>query len=162
MRNGILWRTRSYGSLGVLVLGGWLGVVGSVVGQEAQETKPAAPSKAELAARGRVTFRVYCSNCHGVAGKGDGNLAKLLRTPPKDLSGLAARNKGAYAADEVRAQIDGRQKVAAHGQSDMPVWGLSFQNLENPADQEADVQAKLDQLVAFIETLQVAAPAKKK
>ena len=41
---------------------------------------------------------------------------------------------------------------------DMPVWGLSFQNPEKLGDQEPDVQAKLAQLVAFLESIQ--APAK--
>jgi hypothetical protein len=54
----------------------------------------------------------------------------------------------------VRAAIDGREDVLAHGDRDMPVWGTAFRDPEGPADQEATVGAKLDDLVAYLATLQ--------
>ncbi len=137
--------TRSWTILGLVIL-----TLVAISWGPASQAEP----QRELAARGRVTYRVYCSNCHGAAGLGDGPLAGMLKTAPPDLTKLAERNKGTFDTATVRGQVDGRNAVAAHGYSDMPVWGLSFQNLEKGGDQEADVQAKLDQLVAFLATLQ--------
>ncbi|HEX4955681.1 MAG TPA: cytochrome c [Thermoanaerobaculia bacterium] len=114
-------------------------------------------SKQELAARGKVTFRVYCASCHGPAAKGDGTLATLLKTKPTDLTLIAKKNKGTFPVEEVRRKVDGRELVLAHGTTDMPVWGLSFQDPEKGGDQEAEVKVRLDQILAFLETIQ--APA---
>ncbi len=119
-----------------------------------------APAK-EAVARGAVSYRIYCSNCHGRSGKGDGKLASELRQPPADLTQLANRHGGVFDAEAVRQAIDGRQEVAAHGEQDMPVWGLAFQHPEQTGDQEKEVAAKLDELVAYLETIQAPAPTKK-
>ena len=144
-------RVRGFGptivAVAVLVLGSWA---------VEQGARAQSPDKAELAARGRVTYRVYCSNCHGATAQGDGSLASLLKVAPTDLTKITERSKGdRFPADEVRRKIDGRELVSGHGQGEMPVWGLSFQVLEKEGDQEPEVQAKLDQLVAFIESIQV-------
>ena len=86
------------------------------------------------------------------------SLASLLKVAPTDLTTITERSKGqGFPAEEVRRKIDGRDLVSGHGQAEMPVWGLSFQVLEKEGDQEPEVQAKLDQLVAFLESIQVAA-----
>ena len=116
-------------------------------------------SDADSAARGAVTYRIYCSNCHGAAAKGDGRLAKSLVRKPADLTQLARKNAGVYPADEVREYIDGRKDVAEHGERDMPVWGESFQKGEGK-DAEKAAAAKLDDLVAYLASIQ--APVEKK
>ncbi len=84
----------------------------------------AEPSTAESrAAEGRVWFESYCTACHGVSGRGDGPVAKALSTPPADLTRIAAHNGGVFDGSAVGAFIDGRQRLAAHGSPDMPVWG---------------------------------------
>ncbi|HRC86035.1 MAG TPA: cytochrome c [Thermoanaerobaculia bacterium] len=136
--------------LALVVAVGFAGIGVAALAQEA--------SKQELAARGKVVYRVYCSNCHGASAKGDGPLTKILKSKPADLTTIVERNKGTFPAEAVLQRIDGRTAVPAHGSGDMPVWGLSFQNPEKLGDQEPDVQAKLAQLVAFLESIQ--APAK--
>ena len=112
----------------------------------------------EAAARGSVTYRVYCASCHGRSAKGDGKLASSLRVKPADLTQIARRNDGVFDAAKVAAYVDGREEVAAHGERDMPVWGVVFgEGGDNP---EADAKAKLADLVAYLKTLQ--APAEKK
>ena len=123
------------------------------------DTGAAAAPQAEAAARGGVTYRVYCSNCHGRGGKGDGKLATALRRPPADLTLIARRNSGVFDRAKVQEAIDGRREVTEHGERDMPVWGLSFQREGNEEEREEAVQAKLADLVAYLETLQ--APAEK-
>ena len=59
----------------------------------AQQTEP---DKAFQISKGRVTYRVYCINCHGAKAKGDGNLAELLSVRPSDLTALARNNNGTY------------------------------------------------------------------
>ena len=61
-----------------------------------------------LVAKGRVTYRVYCINCHGAKAKGDGTLAELLTVQPTDLTLLTQESAGAFPADRVMKSIDGR------------------------------------------------------
>ena len=113
----------------------------------------AEPSK-EAAARGAGLYRVYCSNCHGRGGKGDGKLAASLVHAPADLTRIAQRNGGVFDPEKVYAAVDGREEVAAHGEREMPVWGLSFRYPESEEVQEPAIRARLEDLVAYLATLQ--------
>ncbi len=111
-----------------------------------------------MAAKGRVTFRIYCSNCHGDEARGDGSLAELLTVEPADLTGIAQRNDGRYPADRVRSLIDGREQVRAHGLKEMSIWGDAFQKTLQPTwTEETDEQRaerKIDELVEFLRSIQ--------
>jgi mono/diheme cytochrome c family protein len=141
-----------------------LAAAASLSREEPKAPAPGPPPKAAEEAgdvsRGAVSYRVYCSTCHGRAARGDGKLAEALRQRPADLTRLAARNGGTFDAEKVQQLIDGRETVPAHGDSDMPVWGLSFRqgaNLETGGEtmSEEDVRARLRDLVAYLATLQV-------
>lgn len=106
------------------------------------------------AARGRASFTLYCSSCHGKSAKGDGPVASSLKTAPADLTQLALSNGGKFPVDQTYAYIDGRRGVGAHGPSDMPVWGLSFQDPGRDTNQESMVKHKISDLVAYIESVQ--------
>lgn len=108
------------------------------------------------AVRGRVSYRLYCASCHGQTARGDGPVAAYLKIPPADLTSLAEKNKGAFPAERVTAAIDGREAeaVPSHGPRDMPVWGMSFQDPGKDTNQEAEAQAKIADLVAFLQTMQ--------
>ena len=110
----------------------------------------------EAAARGRVTYRIYCMNCHGPAGKGDGKLASILKVKVADLTQVSARHGGTFPEEAVRETIDGRKEVAAHGLREMPVWGDAFQSPEQGGDQEAKAKAKIHDLVEFLRSIQAA------
>ncbi|HSF42538.1 MAG TPA: c-type cytochrome [Thermoanaerobaculia bacterium] len=117
----------------------------------------------EEIARGKLSYRIYCRNCHGAEAKGDGSVASLLKVPPSDLTTIRARNGGTFPEDRVIAMLDGREEVAAHGSRDMPLWGQVFQ--EDPANpgvlKPEAAQAKIKDLVAFLKSIQTdAAPAK--
>lgn len=127
-------------------------------------TIPAAAQDTEsdiafLVAKGRVTFKIYCQNCHGEAGHGDGKLADLLRIPPADLTVLAKENRGRFPAEKVRKAIDGREEVKGHGIREMPVWGDVFQESLRPTWKEVSdeqrAETKIDELVRFLESIQV-------
>ena len=120
----------------------------------------AAEDEPGVAARGRASFNLYCSSCHGKTGRGDGPLASALKVPPADLTRLASRHGGKYPADWVYARIDGREPVAAHGPSYMPVWGLSFQDPGKVANQETMVESRIRDLVVYLATLQEKSPTR--
>lgn len=103
---------------------------------------------------GAALYRAYCASCHGLSGRGDGPVASALRVPPANLTRLTQQHGGTFPADRVAQRIDGRQQIAAHGPSDMPVWGdaLSSPTL---ADRDEDVlRARVQALVHFLATLQ--------
>ena len=104
------------------------------------------------AQRGARTYRLYCQSCHGPEGRGDGPLAVDLKHSPPDLTLLAQRADGWFPAFEVRRKIEGRDPVATHGPSEMPVWGLTFE-LRGDAD-ASQVEQRLDDLVEWIRGLQ--------
>jgi mono/diheme cytochrome c family protein len=110
-------------------------------------------------AKGRVTYRVYCINCHGSEARGDGSLAELLTTVPTDLTLIAKNNNGTFPTEKVREAIDGSKRVRSHGLEEMPVWGDVFQvsNLQaSGSDETGEERAnrKIQELVAYLETLQ--------
>jgi mono/diheme cytochrome c family protein len=108
---------------------------------------------------GRELYEQHCMICHGAAGKGDGPLAEELRVTPADLTTIAKRRAWTFPEVEVREIIDGRRKVRAHGGNEMPIWGRVFGGA--PALGEADeaaVREKIDQLVAYLRSIQVTPP----
>lgn len=108
--------------------------------------------------KGKVTYRIYCSNCHGESGRGDGNLSELLSVPPADLTAIARNNGGSFPTDEITKLVDGREEVKGHGRKEMPVWGDAFQKSLQPSwTEESDderARRKIDEVVAYVESIQ--------
>lgn len=76
---------------------------------------------------GRTQYQSSCAACHGIDGKGDGPVAKELKTPPADLTVLAKNNNGVFPYDMVYQVIDGRNSsITSHGTREMPIWGYRF------------------------------------
>jgi mono/diheme cytochrome c family protein len=110
-----------------------------------------APSILGESLTGRDSFERYCVPCHGPGGRGNGPVATALRTPPADLTTLARRH-GGYPREYVRDLVrSGNRPIPAHGTLDMPVWGPLFRAFES----DARVGIRIDNLVAYIEGLQV-------
>jgi mono/diheme cytochrome c family protein len=122
---------------------------------------PAADEGQQAADRGRFFYEVYCLSCHGESGKGDGPTAEVLKIRPTDLTRLRLENEGEFPREKVRSAIDGRKEVHAHGTRRMPIWGLTFQELDKDTNQEAEVRAKIDQLMSYLEQIQVSPKQKK-
>jgi len=100
---------------------------------------------------GKETYLFHCAACHGRTGKGDGPVLSTLKIVPPDLTTLAKRRGGRFSEAEITAFIVGR-RPAAHGSSDMPVWGPLFREL-NPYDSRIDV--RLLGLVDHLKSIQV-------
>ena len=111
-----------------------------------------APSILTESLAGRDTFEQTCTACHGRSGRGDGPVASALRSRPADLTTLAQRNDGAFPRDRVRDFVIGTgRQLAAHGTTEMPVWGPLFRAFES----DLRVRERIDNLVSYLETIQV-------
>jgi len=107
-------------------------------------------------AQGEELYISYCAICHGEDGKGNGSMADMLTVAPTDLTTFAARRGGEYPSEVMYNIIDGQTEVAGHGTSEMPVWGKTFQESER-LESEEEVEQRINSLVAYLETIQVAA-----
>lgn len=117
-----------------------------------QNARQAVPPLALESLVGRESFQFYCAPCHGSDGRGNGPTAAALTTRPADLTSLAQRNDGAFPRDRVMAFVTGGGRpVAAHGSSEMPVWGPIFRALD-PSD--ARVARRVDNIVEYVGSLQ--------
>ena len=136
---------------GLAVLAGTAGVVGLDASQTTgSDVRPQAIKSIE----GRDLFAVYCANCHGRTGIGDGPVVPALKVPPPDLTTLARRNGGVFPGAKVGVMLSGPRRAAlpAHGSSDMPVWGPIFRALD-PSDTQAAM--RVSNLVLYLESIQV-------
>jgi len=106
---------------------------------------------------GSDSFERYCAACHGTSARGDGPVASALRKRPADLTLLLQKNGGTFPRDRVRAFITGTgRQPPAHGTTEMPVWGPMFRMFES----DARAAARIDNLVAYLHTIQLPASAK--
>ncbi|MCP3671967.1 MAG: hypothetical protein GY814_16355, partial [Gammaproteobacteria bacterium] len=69
---------------------------------------------------------IYCSNCHGEDGTGNGPIAKMLKIPPTNLTLLKKEGMEEFPFESTYFSIDGRSKVKTHGDEQMPIWGDAF------------------------------------
>ena len=70
-----------------------------------------------------LTYKIYCSRCHGDAGHGDGADAGTLKAHPRDFTDCAGMAK---IPDDTmfKAIKDGGAAVGVSG--DMPAWGAGL------------------------------------
>lgn len=104
---------------------------------------------------GRTAYLKYCSACHGPDGKGDGIVSGAMRPKPADLTLLAKNNGGKFPYMRVKDIIDGRKPIAAHGNSEMPVWGQILTEETASTQGEARVRAKVQQITNYLASIQV-------
>ncbi len=113
-----------------------------------------------LLSAGERDYKALCRSCHGEAGRGDGPGAALLTKPPPDLTKIAARRGGIFPYREIADWIDGRSEQArgrpgAHGNREMPVWGLVLSEQYVPGGfTEARVRNRIDILVEYLDSIQ--------
>jgi hypothetical protein len=107
---------------------------------------------------GSNEFRISCASCHGVGGRGNGNMAQFLTVKPSDLTALAKNNGGEYPFMRVFQMIDGRAVVSGHGDRAMPVWGSRYKKEDaeryGPYGGEEVVRARVLELVYYIQSIQ--------
>jgi mono/diheme cytochrome c family protein len=101
---------------------------------------------------GAAMFQAYCAACHGPKGEGDGPAAIALKKPPPNLRLLAKQHNGTYPAAHVESVLRFGVNYPAHGSSEMPVWGTTFQALSG--DKEV-VARRIANLNEYIRSLQL-------
>ena len=116
---------------------------------------PARAADPTVADVGRGYFEQYCSGCHGPGGKGDGAFVPYLKVPPADLTTIAKRNGGTFPETKVAELIDGRRSLAAHGTTDMPIWGQRFTAAApGPQGEQASSRGQIILFVAYLRSIQ--------
>jgi mono/diheme cytochrome c family protein len=98
-------------------------------------------------------FRTYCASCHGKDAKGGGPAASALKTAAPDLTTLAKGNGGKFPKELVAGVLSGQASPAAHGDPEMPVWGLMFWRASH--GHEKEVQQRIAKISRYLESLQV-------
>jgi mono/diheme cytochrome c family protein len=120
-----------------------------------QASKPAvqkvAPTYTDPSS-GKEMYLAYCASCHGADGKGNGPAAAALKTPPPNLTQIAAKNGGNFPDAHIMQIIKGDSMTAAHGGKDMPVWGPVF--LQMGGHDTAQVQLRIRNLTKYLASIQ--------
>lgn len=110
------------------------------------------PITATSPSSGQEMFATYCAACHGRSGKGDGPAAAALKVAPPDLTRMAARSGGKLNGNWMFMVLTGREEIAAHGSSEMPVWGDLFRSMNK--GREDLVKLRVANLIDYIELIQ--------
>jgi len=115
------------------------------------EVKKVAPTYTNPSS-GKEMYLAYCASCHGADGKGNGPAAPALKTPPTDLTQIAAKNGGNFPDAHIMQVIRGDSVTAAHGNKEMPVWGPVF--LQMAGHDTAQVQLRIRNLTKYLASIQ--------
>ena len=108
---------------------------------------------------GKREYDNNCAVCHGVAGKGDGAYADMLRKSAPDLTTMAKRNGGVFPLARAYDVIEGAG--VGHGTRDMPIWGQDYNvkaaeyYMDVPYDPQVYVRTRILALVEYLSRLQV-------
>ena len=106
---------------------------------------------------GRALFMANCAVCHGSDGKGDGPMARSMRTVPPNLTLIAVRNGGEFPRARVLSTIDGYARSNMDGPN-MPEFGALLEGDLVPLDTGDGVLTptprKLVALLEYIESIQ--------
>ena len=110
------------------------------------------PRKLIASLDGKELLVSYCASCHGMDGKGHGPVAPVLKVEVPDLTSIQKRRAGKFPVGELEKFILGETAVkAAHGTTEMPVWGPVFKRVEK--DQDLGL-VRVRKVVEYLKTLQ--------
>lgn len=114
-------------------------------------------AQAQDAAEGAALYARFCAACHGAEARGGGVMTEVLTVAPPDLTALS--QDGAFPAQTVARQIDGRDPLLAHG-GDMPLFGPWFEGdgadvaITGPGGQPMLVSRPVADLLAYLMSVQ--------
>jgi mono/diheme cytochrome c family protein len=100
---------------------------------------------------GKGLYNEFCAVCHGSDLKGNGPASSALKTPASDLTQIAKKNGGRFPDTKVMAILKGQEGVTAHGNSDMPTWGKTFNDVSGNM---TIAQGRMHALVNFLQESQ--------
>lgn len=106
---------------------------------------------------GRALFMENCAVCHGTDAKGNGEMARAMETPPKDLTLIKLRNKDSFPRARMMSIIDGYARTGPTGPG-MPEFGDLLSGDLVPFDSGDGIQTptprKLVALLEYLESIQ--------
>jgi len=120
--------------------------------QAATPTVKKVPAAYTNPTSGKEMYLAYCASCHGKDGTGNGPAAPAMKTPPTNLTKLAANSGGTFPTAHVAEVIKGDRLTAAHGNKEMPVWGPVF--LSMGQHDSAQLQLRISNLTKYLESIQ--------
>jgi hypothetical protein len=100
---------------------------------------------------GKGLYNEFCGVCHGVDLKGNGPASSALKTPASDLTQISKKNGGHFPDTKIMAILKGQDGVTAHGNTDMPTWGKTFNNVSGNM---TIAQGRMHALVIFLQESQ--------
>jgi len=107
---------------------------------------------------GQHEFQKNCAVCHGMDGKGGGQILDILKQAPPDLTLITQRHGGSFPYKKIYRWIEDPSGTRGHGSQEMPVWGQRYSREEIMKYGEFDferkgvVQARILELVFFHDT----------
>lgn len=102
--------------------------------------------------KGRALFGKYCTECHGVNGKGAPALIGQYSTI--DLTKIMERRDvDEFPVMEIAQYIDGRNHFKEFGPRTMPMWGVDMMNMEHQFNPDT-ARSNLGALISYLITLQ--------
>ena len=118
-----------------------------------------AHAQQDVIAAGKSQYQQSCAVCHGSNGEGTGEMTKLLKVKPANLTQLSTKHDGVFPFWDIYRIIDGRKEVGGHGSGEMPIWGTVFKQ-EGGADRGADLSAhaRILEIVYYLESIQAPLP----
>jgi mono/diheme cytochrome c family protein len=114
----------------------------------AQVTTPNGGERWKALTNGGYAYELYCAQCHGPDGTGNGPLAKKERLPVPDLTTVGARN-GGFDKAKVMEHIFATNRQARPG---MPAWGAYLRTTSQQSDAYALLAAH--NVMRHVEALQ--------
>lgn len=107
---------------------------------------------------GRALFMENCAVCHGADAKGNGEMARAMAKPPKDLTLIEVRNGDNFPRAKIMSIIDGYARSKTMTGPDMPEFGALLEGDLVPFDSGDGIQTptprKLVALLEYLETIQ--------
>jgi mono/diheme cytochrome c family protein len=102
---------------------------------------------------GASIYGNYCAACHGLDGRGNGPVSKVLKREVPDLTKLSLRNHGTFPVIHVQTIIlfGADDLIPAHGSKEMPIWGPTFHEIE--FDQDLG-NVRLENVTKYLESIQ--------
>lgn len=119
---------------------------------------PAAAQEPDVEA-GRDLYMAQCWQCHGQDASGTGPMAEMLAITTPDLTRLSIRNGGEFPLEAVARQIDGRDRLLAHG-GEMPIYGPFLDTgqsvaLRLPSGQPMMTGLPVANVIVYLQSIQV-------
>jgi mono/diheme cytochrome c family protein len=114
-----------------LALGVSLTIFGlAAPGLFAESNRPSGAERWQAISNGAYAYNLYCANCHGPSGRGNGLTAARLRTPVPDLTRISER-RGRYDRTFIVEHI---LATNTWERGPMPAWGAVLRSHNGRSD----------------------------